>query len=332
MILVEQHLLSLSQPAGSSGNGEKDGPSLSHIPRDVESGRQEALSYAPMKLARFRLPSGREAVGAVQDDLVTPLNPPAGSPASLTAVLEAADPEGEARTLLNPSLSVPIADVALLPPIDSQEVWAAGVTYKRSRTARMEESEAAASCYDRVYASARPELFLKATPHRVSGHGQPLRIRADSAWNVPEPELTLVMNSSQQLVGFTAGNDMSSRDIEGDNPLYLPQAKVYNQCCGLGPWITLASSMPPLSEIGIGVTVHRRAQTVFAGRTGVDQMARTTEELMEWLWRDNSFPNGVLLMTGTGIVPDHDFTLQAGDRVDVTIDGIGTLSNPVVQG
>ena len=285
-----------------------------------------------MKLARFRLPSGREAVGAVQDGLVTPLNPPADSPASLAAVLETADPEGEAKALLDPSLSVPLADVALLPPVDSQEVWAAGVTYKRSRTARMEESEAAASCYDRVYVSARPELFLKATPHRVSGHGQPLRIRADSAWNVPEPELTLVMNSGKQLAGFTAGNDMSSRDIEGDNPLYLPQAKVYNQCCGLGPWITLAGSMPPLSEIGIGLTIHRQAQVVFEARTGIDQMARTAEDLMEWLWRDNSFPNGVLLMTGTGIVPGSDFTLQPGDRVDVTIDGIGTLSNPVVQG
>ena len=258
-------------------------------------------------------------------------------------------------------------DVTLLPPVDRQEVWAAGVTYKRSRTARMEESvqrphpvtdrrhrsarrvlnppdlncsrtasmeesAAAASCYDRVYVSPRPELFFKATPRRVAGHGQPLRIRADSAWNVPEPELTLVMNSRGQLVGFTAGNDMSSRDIEGDNPLYLPQAKVYNQCCGLGPWITLSDSMPPLSEIGIGVTIQRQGQVVFEGKTGVDQMARTPEDLMEWLWRDNSFPNGVLLMTGTGIVPESDFTLQPGDRVDVSIDGIGTLSNPVVQG
>ena len=140
------------------------------------------------------------------------------------------------------------------------------------------------------------------------------------------------MNSRGQLVGFTVGNDMSSRDIEGDNPLYLPQAKVYNQCCGLGSWITLADSMPPLSEIGIGVTIQRQGQVVFEGKTGVDQMTRSAEDLMEWLWRDNSFPNGVLLMTGTGIVPESDFTLQPGDRVEVSIDGIGTLSNPVVQG
>ena len=285
-----------------------------------------------MKLARFRFPDGLEAVGTVQDDLVTPLNLSSGSPASLADLLETTDPQGEANELLNPPGSVALLDVTLLPPVDHQEVWAAGVTYKRSRTARMEESEGAASCYDRVYVSPRPELFFKATPHRVAGHGQPLRIRADSAWNVPEPELTLVMNSRARLVGFTAGNDMSSRDIEGDNPLYLPQAKVYNQCCGLGPWITLADSMPPLSEIGIGVTIHREGRVVFEGRTGVDQMARTPEDLMEWLWRDNSFPNGVLLMTGTGIVPESDFTLQPGDRVDVSIDGIGTLSNPVVQG
>ena len=236
-----------------------------------------------MKLARFRFPDGPEAVGAVQDDLVTPLNLSSGSPASLADLLETTNPQGEANALLNPAGSVALLDVTLLPPVDRQEVWAAGVTYKRSRTARMEESEAAASCYDRVYASPRPELFFKATPHRVAGHGQPLRIRADSAWNVPEPELTLVMNSSGRLVGFTIGNDMSSRDIEGDNPLYLPQAKVYNQCCGLGPWITLADSMPPLSEIGIGVTIQRQGQVVFEGKTGVDQMTRSAEDLMEWL-------------------------------------------------
>ncbi len=283
-----------------------------------------------MKLARFRLPTSREAFGTVKEDVVIPLN--LSGHALLADLLEVENPEREVSTLLDPSASVSLSDVTLLPVVDRQEVWAAGVTYKRSRTARMEESEASASCYDRVYESPRPELFFKAAPHRVAGHGQPLRIREDSAWNVPEPELTLVMNSSGRLVGFTAGNDMSSRDIEGDNPLYLPQAKVYNQCCGLGPWITLAGAMPPLAEIGIGVTIHRESQIVFEGKTGVDQMARTMEDLMEWLWRDNSFPNGVLLMTGTGVVPESDFTLRPGDRVEVSIDGIGTLSNPVVQG
>jgi 2-dehydro-3-deoxy-D-arabinonate dehydratase len=211
-------------------------------------------------------------------------------------------------------------------------VWAAGVTYKRSQTARMEESATAASCYDRVYASPRPELFYKASPHRVSGHGQPLRIRKDSKWNVPEPELTLVLSSKLQLVGYTVGNDMSSRDIEGDNPLYLPQAKCYNQSCGLGPWITLSVGMPPRHEIGIRLVIHRGGKLIYDGRTSVDHMARSFEDLIGWLGRDNSFPTGAFLLTGTGIVPDSTFTLAAGDLVEIKIDGIGTLLNPVVQG
>jgi 2-dehydro-3-deoxy-D-arabinonate dehydratase len=196
----------------------------------------------------------------------------------------------------------------------------------------MEESETAASCYDRVYVSPRPELFFKATRHRVSGHLEPLRIRTDATWNVPEPELTLVINSRLQLVGYTIGNDMSSRDIEGDNPLYLPQAKVYNQCCGLGPWITLDTAMPPRSQIGIELSIRRGGKTVFQGRTDITQMARTFEDLIGWLAHDNSFPNGVFLLTGTGIVPDSKFTLEKGDTVAITIDGIGMLENPIVQG
>jgi 2-dehydro-3-deoxy-D-arabinonate dehydratase len=218
-----------------------------------------------------------------------------------------------------------------LPPIDDQEVWAAGVTYKRSQTARMEESEAAASCYDRVYRAARPELFFKATPHRVSGHGQPLRIRADATWNVPEPEVTLVISPSMRIVGLTIGNDMSSRDIEGENPLYLPQAKCYNQCAGLGPWITLYDSLPPVEQIGIDLKILRAGKTVFDQQTAADQMARTFEDLVGWLARDNSFPAGAFLMTGTGIVPTSDFTLLPGDIVNITIDGVGTLSNSIVQ-
>jgi 2-dehydro-3-deoxy-D-arabinonate dehydratase len=227
---------------------------------------------------------------------------------------------------------VPLDQVKLLPPIDEQEVWAAGVTYKRSRTARMEESAASASCYDRVYVARRPELFFKASPHRVVGHGGRLRIRQDSSWNVPEPELVLVLNSRLDLVGFTAGNDMSSRDIEGENPLYLPQAKVYSQCCGLGPWITLADAMPVRDEIGIRLSIERSGQCVYAGETSVAQMARTFEDLISWLGRENSFPKGVFLLTGTGIVPGSEFTLNPGDIVSITIDGIGTLTNPIVQG
>jgi 2-dehydro-3-deoxy-D-arabinonate dehydratase len=284
-----------------------------------------------MKLAKYKTSSGAVCVGVVAEELITPLTLNSEY-RSLTDILDADSPSDVATQLLDSSASIPLADVSLLPPVDDQEIWAAGVTYTRSKTARMEESEAAASCYDRVYASPRPELFMKATPHRVSGPGQPLRIREDSEWNVPEPELTLVMNRRTQLVGFTIGNDMSSRDIEGDNPLYLPQAKVYDQCAGVGPWITLASAMPPRKEIGIALSIRRDENAVFEGKTGIDQMARTFEELIGWLARDNSFPNGVMMMTGTGIVPDSDFTLLAGDVVDITIDGIGTLSNPIVQG
>jgi 2-dehydro-3-deoxy-D-arabinonate dehydratase len=219
-----------------------------------------------------------------------------------------------------------------LPPIDAQEVWAAGVTYKRSQTARMEESEAAASCYDRVYNADRPELFLKATAHRVRGHHQPLRIRSDATWNVPEPEVTLVLSPKLKIVGLTVGNDMSSRDIEGDNPLYLPQAKCYDQCAGLGPWITLFDALPAVADIDIDLKIIRGGEVVFDQQTGADQMARKFDDLVSWLGRDSSFPDGAFLMTGTGIVPNSDFTLAAGDTVNITIGPIGTLSNTIVQG
>ncbi len=227
----------------------------------------------------------------------------------------------------------PIDDsVRWLPPIDRQEVWAAGVTYQRSQTARMEESEAAASCYDRVYRAPRPELFFKATPGRVSGHGGPLRIRQDSQWNVPEPEITLVISPALKIVGLTCGNDMSSRDIEGENPLYLPQAKCYAECAGLGPWITLYDRVPPPEEIGVDLKIDRGGEIVFDQQISGGQMARGFEELVGWLGRDNRFPDGAFLMTGTGIVPTNDFTLHPGDVVHITVDGVGTLSNPIVQG
>jgi 2-dehydro-3-deoxy-D-arabinonate dehydratase len=285
-----------------------------------------------MKLAKYLPPSAPPGVGLIEGDHLLPLDLSGGQYRALADILEADNPYEAADFLTRSDDQIPLERVQLLPPIDQQEVWAAGVTYKRSRTARMEESAAAASCYDRVYASPRPELFFKASPHRVSGHGQPLRIRADSNWNVPEPELTLVLSSKLQLVGFTVGNDMSSRDIEGDNPLYLPQAKCYNQSCGLGPWITLSAAMPPRDEIGIRLVIHRGGKAAFDGRTGVDQMARSFENLIGWLARDNSFPTGVFLLTGTGIVPDSSFTLEAGDIVEIKIDGIGTLVNPIVQG
>lgn len=283
-----------------------------------------------MKLAKFLAPSGQPQVGKIEGDRLVPLDL-AGRFDSLAALLEADDPLVAASSLAANS-ALPLASATLLAPIDQQEVWAAGVTYKRSKTARMEESETAASCYDRVYVSPRPELFMKATPHRVSGPGAPLRIREDATWNVPEPELTLVISSKKRLVGFTIGNDMSSRDIEGDNPLYLPQAKVYNQCCGLGPCITLASAMPPVEQIGIRLVIRRGSDVAFQGATDAGQMARTFDDLIGWLSRDNSFPAGVFLLTGTGVVPPSDFTLHKGDLVEISIDGVGTLVNPIVQG
>jgi len=285
-----------------------------------------------MKLIKYLSHSKEPCVGQLDGDRVVPLNLSNSSFRTLTDLLEAEDPEQAARGLLDPSRERPAADVGLLAPIDQQEVWAAGVTYRRSQAARMEESEAAASCYDRVYSSPRPELFFKATPHRVAGPGEPLRIRSDSAWNVPEPEVTLVLNSRLKLVGFTVGNDMSSRDIEGENPLYLPQAKVYNGCCGLGPCITLAAGMPPVDEIHIRLVIRRGGEVAFAGTTSVAKMARSFDDLIQWLGRDNSFPQGAFLLTGTGVVPERDFTLQPGDWVAISIDGIGTLSNPIVQG
>ena len=285
-----------------------------------------------MKLAKLRLASGKGAFGVIDGDAVT-LCQSDGQISSLSDLLETEDPAGTARSLMGTKAKrLPLADVELLAPIDQQEVWAAGVTYRRSQVARMEESVGAAQFYDKVYAADRPELFFKATPHRVSGPGQALRIRQDARWNVPEPEVALVLNSRMQLVGFTVGNDMSSRDIEGENPLYLPQAKVYNACCGLGPWITLAGAMPKAAEIDIKLAVRRGGKPVFEGSTSVAQMARGFDDLVGWLARDNSFPHGAFLLTGTGIVPDDHFTLAKGDVVDITIAGIGTLSNPIIQG
>jgi 2-dehydro-3-deoxy-D-arabinonate dehydratase len=225
------------------------------------------------------------------------------------------------------------ASAKVLAPIGSQEVWAAGVTYYRSRSARMEESKSAGGgdFYDRVYAAERPELFFKATANRVSGPGEHVRIRADATWSVPEPELTLLINPRGQIVGFTAGNDMSSRDIEGENPLYLPQAKVYDRSCALGPCILIGSEpLPTVTTIRIEIT--RNGSTEFSGATTLAELKRAPSTLVEYLFRENSFPFGAFLLTGTGIVPPDSFTLAAGDRIRITIDPIGTLENDVIQG
>ncbi len=219
------------------------------------------------------------------------------------------------------------ADGMLLPPLEpDHEVWASGVTYLRSREARMAES-GTKDVYDKVYDAERPELFFKSLGRRAVGHGQKVRIRVDSAWNVPEPELVVVANRHGQIVGYTSGNDMSSRDIEGANPLYLPQAKVYDGSCSLGPGIVLAHP-DEMRELAIELAITRAGETVFEGQTAVSQMKRPLEELVSYLERELEFPAGVFLMTGTGIVPGEDFTLQRGDTVKVTV-GELTLENEV---
>lgn len=283
-----------------------------------------------MNVTKILTSSDQVRVARVEKNRLFPLQ--LGDYQSLAAILALDDPLSVLQKLTVEDPILIDDSIRWLPPIDNQEVWAAGVTYKRSQTARMEESEAAASCYDRVYEADRPELFFKATPHRVSGHGQPLRIRADATWNVPEPEVTLVLNAKLNIVGLTVGNDMSSRDIEGENPLYLPQAKCYDQCAGLGPWITLFETMPPPESIGVDLKIQREGELVFGQQTSAAEMARSFEDLVAWLGRDNSFPAGAFLMTGTGIVPTSEFTLLPGDMIHITIEGIGTLSNPVVQG
>jgi 2-dehydro-3-deoxy-D-arabinonate dehydratase len=219
---------------------------------------------------------------------------------------------------------------SLLVPIGTQEVWAAGVTYLRSKVARMEESEqtGGATFYDKVYDAERPELFFKATARRTVGSGGLVRIREDSTWDVPEPELTLVVNSSSKIVGYSIGNDMSSRSIEGENPLYLPQAKMYDKCAGLGPCVLVTDEpIPPTTSISI--VIERAGQVMYEGQTSIDQMKRTHEELVGFLFRESSFPSGVYLMTGTCLVPDNDFTLQSNDKITITIEYIGTLINIV---
>jgi len=223
-----------------------------------------------------------------------------------------------------------IEPASVLAPIVSQEVWAAGVTYFRSRTARIEESKDAGggTFYDRVYAADRPELFFKATGRRVVGPHSRVRIRSDARWSVPEPELTLLINPAGRIIGYTIGNDMSSRDIEGENPLYLPQAKVYDGSCALGPCVLLSAD-PPSKSTRIDLQIVRHGDVVFSGSTTLAELKREPRQLAEYLFRDNSFPDGAFLMTGTGVVPGDDFTLSSGDRIRIAIDGIGVLENDV---
>lgn len=218
----------------------------------------------------------------------------------------------------------------LLAPMSGQECWASGVTYKRSKEGRQEESKDAggADFYQRVYEAERPELFFKSTAARTVGCGGKVRIREDSTWDVPEPELVLMITSNGKIIGYTVGNDMSSRSIEGENPLYLPQAKTYDGCAAIGPCLYITEAPLPADTL-IDLNILRGGQSVFAGEIEIRQITRSFESLAEFLFRECSFPNGALLMTGTGIVPGNDFTLQSGDEIRIGITGIGQLVNTV---
>jgi 2-dehydro-3-deoxy-D-arabinonate dehydratase len=284
-----------------------------------------------MQLCKVQLATGEQCLGLLSGGTVRfSAGPGLTAAPSLSDVLHARSPGEAARTLFaahGPTLA--LADVTLLPPIDEQEVWAAGVTYKRSQEARERESAGAGRFYDLVYTAPRPELFFKALARNVVGPGDTVHVRADSRWSVPEPELALVLSPDRRVVGYTIGNDMSARDVEGENPLYLPQAKVYDRACALGPAITLAEEMPPLDDVTIRLAIERAVGTVFQGETSLSSMRRTCNELVDWLFREKSFPHGAVLLTGTGIVPPDDFTLTTGDLVTIDITGIGRLVNRV---
>ena len=282
-----------------------------------------------MKLCRF-LNQNQIRVGLLNDGgTISDLS--AAGVTQLTPLLERDDLAAHLRSLAAQKLpEVALSEVRLLPPVDRQAVWAVGVTYLRSKKARMEESDFSATAYDKVYDAPRPELFFKSMPEKVVGTGDAVGIRSDAKWNVPEPELALVLNSRGQVVGYTVGNDMSSRDIEGENLLYLPQAKIYDRACAVGPCIVVGESEEAARGWTIAVQISRGGKAVFSGQTSVSQIKRTFGEMAEYLFRSQTFPNGAVLLTGTGVVPGDDFTLNAGDVVRIEISGIGVLENSVV--
>ncbi|MGA2853430.1 MAG: fumarylacetoacetate hydrolase family protein [Verrucomicrobiota bacterium] len=283
-----------------------------------------------MKLCRFKDKSNQVRVGLAADDNTLLDLTPAGV-TQLQPLLESDNPVAQLNQIAkqNPP-RLALAEIQLCAPVERQEIWAAGVTYLRSKTARMGESDFSANAYDKVYAAERPELFFKALAEKVVAPGEPVGIRRDAKWNVPEPELALVLNSKGKIVGHTIGNDMSSRDIEGENLLYLPQAKIYTGSCALGPWIQLGAGETAAREWKIRLNIRRAGKSVFAGETTVGQIKRRFEELADFLFRSQLFPHGAVLLTGTGIVPPETFTLQARDVVDIEITGIGLLRNPVM--
>ena len=283
-----------------------------------------------MRLCRFRQSNEAARVGLVVEDSAL-LDLTAAGVTKIGSLLEAENPVSELQRYANKNLPrILLSQVTLLAPVEEQEVWAAGVTYLRSKTARMEESEFSANAYDKVYDADRPELFFKSLPEKVVATGEPVGIRRDSKWNVPEPELALVLNSRGKIAGYTIGNDMSSRDIEGENLLYLPQAKVYSRSCALGPWILVGASETEARQWSVRLQIKRAGQQVFAGETSISQIKRRFEELAEFLFRSQDFPGGAVLLTGTGIVPSDTFTLQERDEVEIEISGIGSLQNVVI--
>ncbi len=248
----------------------------------------------------------------------------------LTSILESPDPLARAQELADSDApDLPVGDVTLLSPLERQEVWAAGVTYLRSKTARMEESDFSATAYDRVYDAARPEIFFKSLAEKSVATGDDVGIRADANWNVPEPELALVVNSRGELVGYSVGNDMSSRDIEGENLLYLPQAKVYKWSCSFGPFIVIGPTEEEVRKWSISVKIERGDNVMFTGETSISQIKRSFAEMTDYLCRSQEFRNGAALLTGTGVGPAEDFTLAAGDLITISISGIGELTNRV---
>jgi 2-dehydro-3-deoxy-D-arabinonate dehydratase len=283
-----------------------------------------------MKLCRFQDAQNQTRVGLMLDD-DTVLDLTAGIGA-IEPLLESDDLVPWLTSLAKQNLPRhSLREIRLRTPIERQEVWAAGVTYLRSKTARMEESGFSANAYDRVYDAARPEIFFKSLPEKVVSPGEPVGIRQDARWNVPEPELVVVLNSRGHIVGYTIGNDMSSRDIEGENLLYLPQAKIYERSCAIGPWITVGVSEADARNWTIRLEIRRDNGLIFEGETSVGQIKRSFVELAEFLFRSQVFAHGAVLLTGTGIVPPDNFTLEPDDQVLISISGIGTLHNIVTQ-
>jgi len=283
-----------------------------------------------MKLCRFAVDgSAVVRIGLVRDER-TVRDLTAAGVHRLDDLLERADLADALERFARESLPEhPLDKVRVLTPVESQEVWAAGVTYLRSKQARMDESDFSARAYDHVYEAPRPEIFFKSVPEKIVSPVDAVGIRRDARWNVPEPELTLVINSSGSIVGFSIGNDMSSRDIEGENLLYLPQAKIYDGSCAIGPWVVVGVREDDARLWTIRLEIHRGGAIVFAGDTRVDQIKRAFGELVEYLFRSQSFPHGAMLLTGAGIVPPDSFTLAGGDRVRIAISGVGTLENSV---